>query len=179
MDPSLEELQNDLARSLDGLTAEQTQLRPGKAEGKWTIQQIVQHLLLTYSSTDATIKERLTKGRPTRSVPTFSQRCQQMIVIRAGFFPSGRSAPGPVAPPPVSETSYEKISGAGLTEQAACLLAQCDSSLQEAESRFGAGRLATHHILGSLTAAQWSRFHLIHGRHHVKQIWAIRRDHEV
>jgi hypothetical protein len=31
-----------------------------------------------------------------------------------------------------------------------------------------------HLILGPLTAAQWRKFHWIHGRHHVKQILRLR-----
>jgi hypothetical protein len=29
-------------------------------------------------------------------------------------------------------------------------------------------------ILGPLTGAQWRKFHLVHGRHHVKQVLHLR-----
>jgi hypothetical protein len=34
-------------------------------------------------------------------------------------------------------------------------------------------------ILGPLTIRQWRKFHLIHGRHHIKQIRAIRAAHHL
>ena len=178
MHPAYEQLQGEIARSLEGLTAEQTQLRPANAQGKWTVQQIIQHLWLTYSSTEAVINERLAKGRATLAVPTLLQRCQQMFVIKAGLLPSGREAPSGVVPPPASSSLEDHFSGAVLTERTAQRLAHGDRVLQEAELRFGSGCLATHGVLGPLSAAQWRRFHLVHGRHHVKQIWAIRQDHQ-
>jgi hypothetical protein len=54
-----------------------------------------------------------------------------------------------------------------------------DKTLDEAESLFGKRRATTHPILGPLSIAEWRRFHLSHGHHHVKQIWAIRREHGV
>jgi hypothetical protein len=33
--------------------------------------------------------------------------------------------------------------------------------------------------LGPLGAGQWRRFHLSHGRHHIRQILAIRRAHGI
>jgi len=48
-----------------------------------------------------------------------------------------------------------------------------DASLADAERRFGhRTRVLFHPILGPLTAQQWRRFHLVHGRHHLKQIEA-------
>ena len=60
----LGELQHAIAYSLRGLDAAQTQLRPVKRKDRWSIQQIVEHLLLTYSSTEATIAEAPKKERP-------------------------------------------------------------------------------------------------------------------
>ncbi|MGZ7099671.1 MAG: DUF1569 domain-containing protein [Candidatus Angelobacter sp.] len=31
-----------------------------------------------------------------------------------------------------------------------------------------------HPVLGPLTAAEWRKFHLVHGLHHVKQIRSLR-----
>ena len=170
-----ESLHNEIVGSLNGLTEEQTQLRPTDSKDKWTIQQIMEHLLLTYSSTASVVRQRLEKGRPTLSVPTLLQRCQQAVVIRAGYFPKGRHAPPMVTP----EAAYQPLSGAMLSERVRKHLEACDTVLEDAEERFGVIRVATHHVMGSLTAEQWRQFHLVHGRHHVKQIWAIRRSHQV
>jgi hypothetical protein len=38
--------------------------------------------------------------------------------------------------------------------------------------------LLDHPILGPLTAAQWMKFHRVHGMHHVKQMQRLRREME-
>jgi hypothetical protein len=179
MDPVFDQLQSEIARSLEVLTASQTQLRPAKAPHKWTIQQIVQHLCLTYSSTSVAIGNRLDKGRPTQAVPTIPQRCAQLLVTKFGFFPSGRDAPPAVEPPEASTSSELHMSGVALAGETARHLTQTDQVLGEAERRFGSARSVSHGVLGPLSIAQWRRFHLVHGRHHLKQIWAIRRDHGI
>jgi len=50
-----------------------------------------------------------------------------------------------------------------------------DAAITRCEERFGASpRLMDHPVLGPLTAQQWRKFHWVHGRHHVKQLWALR-----
>ncbi len=174
-----EKLQRDIARSLEGLDIEQTQLRPMNSPGKWTIQQIVQHLCLSYSSTADTVLNRLNKDRPTQALATVPQRCMQFFVTRLGFFPSGKEAPSVVMPPAPSSSSEFHMSGGMLAQETARYLDQTDQVLEKAHSRFGSARFASHSVLGPLNATQWRRFHLAHGRHHLKQIWAIRRDHKI
>jgi len=182
MNPVFEQLQNEIARSLEGLSADQTQLRPARLPDdgdKWTIQQIVQHLCLTYSSTDTTIASRLEKGRPTQAVPTIQQRCAQLFVTKFRYFPYGRKAPSVVVPPEAPASPRDQIAGAELSDETARRLAHTDKILESACSLFGGKRAASHGVLGPLSVEQWRRFHLAHGLHHVKQIWAIRHQHHV
>lgn len=173
---ALGELQHAIAYSLRGLDSAQTQLRPVKRKGRWSIQQIIEHLLLTYSSTETTIAGRLEKHRPTRSKPRLLQHFSQYTVIRLGYFPHGRKAPAMVTPP--AETA-EPRSGEELTHTVREHLLRLHELCNEAEKEFGAGRCASHHVLGPLSIAQWRRFHLIHGEHHARQILAIRKEHGV
>lgn len=172
MDTVLEQLNREIDKSLRGLTSEQTQLQLVAAKpGKWNIQQIIEHLCLTYTSTEATLSARLVKGSPTRAVPTIQQRFNQIFITTLGLFPGGRKAPSLVIP-----SSIEKRkSGADLAqivaEHLVCLNRYCDM----AEELFGSQRAVSHMILGPLSAYQWRRFHLIHGRHHIRQIYSIRK----
>lgn len=179
MNPAFEHLQSEIASSLQGLSASQTQLSPEKSADKWTIQQIVEHLCLTYESTVDVVEGRLAKGRPTQTVPNAQQRVAQFFVTKLGYFPSGREAPSVVVPPnsPGSPDLYR--SGAKLSEEASRQLALMDEALKKAEQQFGSIRCATHNVLGPLSIAQWRGFHLAHGRHHVKQILTIRREHNL
>jgi hypothetical protein len=176
MNADLQKLHRELARSLRGLDAAQTQLRPPSQPGKWSIQQIVEHLLLTYSSTETAINVRLTKGNPTRAEPTVIQRVAQYAVTRFGYFPTGREAPSMVTPQPTEHA----LSGEDLTQAAAEHLTRLDLLFTEAETLFGpASRCASHAVLGPLQISQWRRFQLIHGKHHIRQILAIRRSHKL
>jgi hypothetical protein len=176
MNSTLTQLQREIAASLHNLDATQTQLHPPSRPNKWSIQQIVEHLLLTYSSTETAIKARLAKRTPTRAKPTLAHRISQFAVTRCGYLPTGREAPEIVTPPP----NTPPLSGQALTQSVAEHLARLDLLFTEAETLFGpASRCANHTVLGPLNIDQWRKFQLIHGEHHLKQIAAIRRAHNV
>jgi hypothetical protein len=176
MNSSLHHLQSEIAFSLRGLDATQTQLQPRARSDKWSIQQIIEHLLLTYSSTETAINARLTKRTPTRAQPVLRQRIFQYAVTRCGYFPIGREAPPMVTPQPTAHP----LSGEDLAQATAEHLTHLDLLFTEAETLFGpASRCASHAVLGPLNIHQWRMFQLIHGRHHLKQIAAIRKVHNL
>lgn len=166
-------LRGELCQSLFNLTAEETQLRPLSRPGAWSIQQIVTHLLLTYQGTSNILDERLAKGTPTKKPATLAQRLMQLAVTRIGYFPSGRQAPAPVRPPAESVAT----SGADLAASVEQALTVLSSLIKECERVLGRGRTVTHAVLGPLSMQQWRQFQLVHGRHHIRQIKAIRSEH--
>jgi hypothetical protein len=175
MDSILQQLHNEIAGSIEGLNSVQTQLAPSASSEKWSIQQILQHLCLTYAFTETAFDARLAKGTPTSARPTLQQRIGQYILTTLGFFPSGREAPERVAPPQITTP----VCGSDLAYHFAQHLTRIDRLFNEAEALFGPGRCISHMILGPLSVHQWRRFHLIHGRHHLKQIRAIRAAHNL
>ncbi|HEX4577654.1 MAG TPA: DinB family protein [Edaphobacter sp.] len=175
MNSVLNQLQREIASSLHGLDATQTQLRPLSAPGKWSIQQIVEHLLLTYSGAEMALKARLVKRRPTAAKPSAFQQIQQFTVYRIGYFPGGRQAPATVTPAPATHP----LSGEELTTAVEDRLTRFATLCTETEQLFGSNQCASHNVLGPLSVDQWRRFQLIHGRHHVKQIAAIRKAHNL
>jgi hypothetical protein len=176
MNSTLHQLQREIAGSLRSLDATQTQLHPPSRPNKWSIQQIIEHLLLTYSSTETAINARLTRRTPTRAKPTLAHRISQFAVTRCGYLPTGREAPEMVTPQPTTHP----LSGEDLAQTAAEHLARLDLLFTEAETLFGpASRCANHTVLGPLNINQWRKFQLIHGEHHLKQIAAIRKAHNV
>jgi hypothetical protein len=175
MNSTLQQLQHEIASSLHGLDAAQTQLHPPSHPEKWSIQQIIEHLLLTYSSTETAMTARLDKRTATSVKPTLAQRIQCFTVTRCGFFPDGREAPAMVTPQPNSHP----LSGEELTRATAARLTHLDQLFTEAETLFGpVSRCARHAVLGPLNIPQWRKFQLIHGEHHLKQIAAIRKSHK-
>ena len=176
MNHDLQRLHRELAHSLQGIDSTQTQWRPPSRPANWSIQQIVEHLLLSYSGTETAINARLAKRAPTRAKPSLMQHFGQYTLIRLGYFPTGRKAPPLVTPPPTTHP----LSGEELTHAVADYLGRLNLLLTEAEDIFGAtNRCASHMVLGPLSVNQWCRFQLIHGMHHAKQILAIRQAHHL
>jgi DinB superfamily len=174
MNPAIQQLHHKLSASLHGLDGTRTQLHPIANPQKWSIQQIADHLLLTYASTAKIFETRIAKGTPTQSHPTRSQRMSSFVLLQLGYMPNGRESPEAVCPgqaPP--------LSGEELTQLATEALLRLDSVLNQAESLFGSARSVTHGILGPLCASDWRRFNFVHGTHHIQQILAIRRQHHI
>jgi hypothetical protein len=173
MNPTIQRLETKLSSALHSLDPSQTQLRLTDDPSCWTIQQITEHLLMTYASTTAAFESRLAKGTPTLSRPTPSHRARQFVVITLGLMPGRRTAPPEVTPP----ASASPLSGEQLTAITRDALTHLDVIFSQADQAFGPTRCLTHFALGPLSASQWRRFHLSHGSHHVRQIAAIRRAH--
>jgi hypothetical protein len=173
MSPTLHQLETKLSAALHNLSSSQTQLRLTDDPSCWTIQQIVQHLLMTYRSTASSFESRLAKGTPTLSHPTPVHRTAQFIVITLGLMPGRRKAPPEVTP----SASSPPLSGDDLAASAHEALTHLDDLIYRAEKSFGRARCQSHFVLGPLTASQWRAFHLSHGKHHIRQIAAIRRAH--
>jgi DinB superfamily len=179
MHPDLKLLQSELDRALAGLDDHQTQLRPCSNSQpdpqRWNIQQIIGHLLLTYGATVTAMDARIAKHAPTRARPSLTQRIGQFAVLRLGWLPRGRKAPAPTTPDP----NAAPVSAAALQSMVDSNIASMDARIAAAEQLFGRRRAITHMILGPLSVAQWRRFHLVHGRHHLRQIAAIRAEYRL
>jgi hypothetical protein len=174
MNPTIQQLHRNLSVALHNLDAAQTQVHPIANQQKWSIQQIANHLLLTYASTATLFEKRIAKGAPTQSQPTPSQRIKSFVVLRLGYMPNGRTAPEAVYPGHADPLSGEELTHLA-TEKLLCL----DANLDQAESLFGSTRAITHAILGPMCARDWRRFHCVHGAHHIQQILAIRRENRI
>jgi uncharacterized protein DUF1569 len=164
MDSLLEELKQALESAIEGMSNEQMIWHPA---GKWCAAEVLEHLYLTYTGTMRGFERVLEAGKPMASPASMRQRLRTLVVLGFNHLPEGRKAPKPTVPrglPP------EKVRG-----EVGLKLAAMDEIIALCEARFGHGKLLDHTILGPLSAAQWRKFHLIHGRHHVKQILRLRR----
>jgi hypothetical protein len=173
MNPVLKRLQGKIGDGLRDLDAVQTQMRPPADPRAWSIQQIVEHLCMSYASTAEVFENRIARRSATKASPSVRQRIGQIVLVRWGYFPRGRKAPAAVCP----ANDVPEYSGRALTERAAGLLERLDGLADEGERLFGRGRAISHGVLGPLSIPDWRRFHLIHAEHHLKQIRAIRAAH--
>jgi hypothetical protein len=167
VDPSFVKLQAAVVRELSILSAADLERHPGGDPARWNARQIVEHLLLTYRLSGKVFTERLAKGRPTLAQVNRRQLIARFMVLRLGRFPGRPLAPANVTP---STIPCEMVDGSCLAEQFAVELQVMDELLGRCEEQFARNRFATHQILGPLCAEEWRRFHVVHSRHHLKQI---------
>ena len=165
MDPRLKELDEAITAAIAGLQASQWNWHP---PGKWCASEVLEHLYLTYTGTIKGFERVLTAGEPLATRPTWVQRGRSLVVLGLAYLPSGREAPSVARP---RGTAHETV-----LAEVRSKIAAMDSILRQCEEKHGRGaKLLDHPILGPLTAGQWRKFHLVHGRHHVKQIQRLRR----
>jgi hypothetical protein len=56
-------------------------------------------------------------------------------------------------------------------------IAEMDEIMSQCAARFGADtKVLDHPVLGPFSVSQWRKFHLVHGRHHLKQIRQLRSE---
>lgn len=163
MDPHLETLQREVSATLAGCLPEELSRRRG---GKWCVGEILEHLYLTYTGTAKGFQRLAEAGKARVSAPSWRQRAGKLLVVRFGYFPSGRPAPESARP---RGLPAEKVRG-----EIVAKIAEMDAMIAQVEKQLGSGKLLDHPILGPLTGAEWRTFHLVHGRHHLRQIRKLR-----
>jgi hypothetical protein len=164
MDPRLEQLKASLESAVEGMSSEQLSWH---LPGKWCAAEVLEHLYLTYTGTIQGFERVMAKGKPLASRASVAQRVLTFVVVGLGHLPAGRKAPATVQPRglPVEQVRNE------IGEK----LAAMDAIIAQCEVRFGPWvRVLDHPILGPLTATQFRKLHLVHGRHHLKQLLRLR-----
>jgi hypothetical protein len=164
VDPHLERLQREIASASSGLSSAQLSWHP---PGKWCAAEVFEHLFLTYTGTIKGMGRMLESGGPRVTPATWRQLGRRVVVLGLGHMPSGRIAPPFTRPKGLAP---DKVLG-----EIAPKLAEIDGILSRCSEKFGPDvELLDHPILGPLTATQWSKFHLVHGLHHLKQVRELR-----
>ena len=152
-----------IQRETSGMSASQL---AWSRNGRWSAGQILEHLALAFSSTGKLMERILAQGRPQIRKRTAREWIITLLVIKIGYFPTGRQAPEWTVPRGLApEKAVETVRAA---------LAEMDEKIGAAQNAFGNGVIAVHSIIGPLTAQQWRKFHWEHTRHHMKQIAALR-----
>jgi hypothetical protein len=164
MDSRLEKLRESLASAVEGLSSEQLSWH---LPGKWCAAEVLEHLYLTYTGTITGLERVIRKAKPLASRASMAQRLLTFAVVALGHMPAGRKAPTVVRPRGLPAEQVRNEIGAKL--------AAMDAIIAHCEARFGRRvKLLDHPILGPLTATQWRKLHLVHGRHHQKQLLHLR-----
>jgi hypothetical protein len=135
--------------------------------GKWCAAEVLEHLYLSYAATITGFERVITKGKPLASRASVAHRALTFVVVGLGHLPAGRKAPAFIQPRglPVEKVRNE------IGEKIAAM----DAIIAQCEARFGPWvKLLDHPFLGPLNATQWRKLHVVHGRHHQKQLLRLR-----
>ena len=164
MHPDLDRASAIIQQATAGMKVSEMDVHP---EGKWSTADILEHLGMSFSATADVLTRCAEEGEPRLQPDRSFQRIAAWLVVDAGYFPTGREAPVSVRPRGrPAEQSLVTIGDA---------LASLDAACEAAGGRFGLrAKVANHPILGQFSVRQWRRFHLVHTRHHAKQIGRLR-----
>jgi hypothetical protein len=132
---------------LDDVMAEVDRLLAGhETVGRWTLGQILYHLATAVRLSLEASEDATAVVEPDRA------RTLRRLLFRAGRFPDGADPPLTILLPPDS----------------------CDSDVQAEALRDAIARFlradepfASHPVLGAMSKAEWTRFHAMHGAHHL------------
>jgi len=131
--------------------------------GKWTAAQIVEHLALGITLSAETFLARRYHAPMRRRRRSPAQQIATFFIFGLRWFPPGRKAPERTMPPAqlaraVAESHF--LAGLDLWDQVdRALLPERRTDL-----------FVKHPRMGDLTVEEWMRFHVIHARHHARQI---------
>ncbi len=164
MDSRLDKLKQSLESAVEGMSTAQLTWHP---PGKWCAAEVLEHLYLSYSGTIQGFERVMTRGKPLASRASMAQRVLTLVVVGLGHMPAGKRAPEVAQP--------NGLPAEQVRNDMRAKLAAMDAIIAQCEARFGRRvKVLDHPILGPLTATQWRKLHLVHGRHHQKQLLRLR-----
>jgi hypothetical protein len=160
VDPRLKKLQDEIAAAIEEVPPDRWRLSP---PGKWCAAEVLEHLYLTYTGTSKGFERVGAAGKPLVTPATWKQRGGALVLLGFGHMPSGRDAPKMARP--------RGLESEMVRAEIAAKIAEMDEKIRQSEEKFGTKtKLLDHPILGPLSGAEWRKFHLVHGRHHLRQI---------
>ncbi len=172
MDAALRRLSDTYAVKLAALDQASCQIHPRGDAAAWSVQDVVEHLILTYRESVAQVEKYLRRGVPTTRKANWKQVAAKVLVIDMGVFPRGQPAPEFVCP---GKCGLDCMDGDALAALLREELNRLDMELMRCGEAFHAKPFASHFRFGPLSAEQWRRFHVVHGRLHLAQITEIQK----
>jgi|SRR6266545_909334 len=131
--------------------------------GKWTPAQIVEHLALGLGLSAETFQARRNHAPMARRPRTPAEQIAKLFIFGLRWFPPGRKAPERTTPAP-------DITRAAAEAHFLAALAGWERIERDLMPARRANLFVKHPRMGDLTIEEWMRFHVIHARHHARQI---------
>jgi hypothetical protein len=167
----LERVVSEISSEIRELDADTTQLHPKGLSYKWSAQQVIEHLVLSYRLTTEGLETRLNKGRLSRNRrSTRLQWSLQLMILSFGALPRGVPALDETMPTP---GTFAAMNGRQLEDLLRQEIDAMDAVLDRCRRKFGIERVSIHPWLGPLRVDQWRRFHVVHGLNHLTQLRSV------
>jgi hypothetical protein len=176
MHPVLKTELSVLSEEIRGVSQSEAQVNPLPGLGRWSAQEVIEHLILTYEMTMEELNRQFARGRALRRKRGPLEVFLRLQTIGLGYLPEGVPAMLRVRP-----QHSRAQGGALLAERLLSKGEEMDALLVQARQKFGIQPCAAHPFYGGLRVDEWRRYHAIHARHHLKQLCgaiAFARSHE-
>jgi hypothetical protein len=161
----------DLASEIGRFDATSANVHPWGRPHCWSVHQIVEHLALSMDQTRTTLEERLAKGRPGHNLQRArTEWALQLMILSFGHMPRGVGAMQETTP----KLNLATVGTRELTERIENAVESLDATFDRCRHQFGMERVGRHFLLGPLRIDQWRRYHVLHLRHHLKQMREVR-----
>lgn len=170
MHPVLKSALEPLAEQIANVSKDEAQIAPLPGPGRWSVQQIMEHLMLTYCQTIASVGKQLKSGKPPKHRRGVLQSFVRMQAIAFGHMPQGVPTIRAFRPEEFAAEDGPAIAGRFLR-----MAEQMDLCLVEARKKFGIQVCGEHPVYGALRVDEWRRYHAVHARHHLAQLRATVR----
>ncbi len=165
MHPVLKFALEPLADQVSQLSQEEAQIAPLPGQGRWSAQQIMEHLMLTYEMTNETVNRQLKTGRVPKNKRSILEFLLRVQTIGWGHMPDGVPAMHSVRP-----TEYQPEPGTVIAARFLAAAEEMDQVLVSARKRFGIQACGEHPFFGVMRVDEWRRYHAVHGKHHEVQL---------
>lgn len=172
MHPVFQSAFDEVTAELSRFDSTSANVHPWGRPHCWSVHQIVEHLVLSMNQTREALEERLTKGRPGRNLQrSRTEWALQLMILSAGHMPKGVGAPQEITP----NAGMPQARVRELTARLESAIESLDTTLDQCRQRFGMERVGRQFLLGPLRVDQWRRYHVLHLRHHLKQMADVRQ----
>ncbi|HEX4322812.1 MAG TPA: DUF1569 domain-containing protein [Acidobacteriaceae bacterium] len=165
MHPVLKSALEPLAEQIAGLSQQEAQVPPLPGQGRWCAQQILEHLILTYQLTTASVCKQLKNGRVPKNRRNLLEFFLRVQTIGLGYMPNGVPAIRAFRP-----EDFTPEDGQAIAVRFIGAAEEMDQQLVAARRKFGIQACGEHPFFGVMRVDEWRRYHSLHAGHHFKQL---------
>lgn len=165
MHPVLRTALEPLANEIAPLSIEEAQVPPLPGQGRWSAQQIMEHLILTYKLTSGELSKQLKTGKVPRNRRNVLEFVLRVQTLGFGFMPDGVPSMRSVRP-----ANLTPEAGAAIATRFFVAAEEMDKLLVASRKKFGIQACGEHPFFGVMRVDEWRRYHAIHATHHLPQL---------